>query len=90
MVVGETQIVSQFKEAYRIAKELGYEIAWKKLQSLLERLKKLKRDFKNVVVYCWRGGLRSQELCKREGLLLIVDEVQTGIGRTGKFYAYQH
>ena len=31
-----------------------------------------------------------QELCREEGLLLIVDEVQTGIGRTGKFYGYQH
>ncbi len=30
------------------------------------------------------------ELCKKEGLLLIVDEVQTGIGRTGSFYAHQH
>lgn len=31
-----------------------------------------------------------QKLCREEGLLLIVDEVQTGIGRTGKFYGYQH
>ncbi|WP_448588450.1 acetylornithine/succinylornithine family transaminase [Thermocrinis sp.] len=31
-----------------------------------------------------------QELCKKEGLLLIIDEVQTGIGRTGKFYSYEH
>jgi len=31
-----------------------------------------------------------EELCRREGLLLIVDEVQTGLGRTGKFYGYQH
>ena len=40
---------------------------------------------------CEPGFLREvQELCREEGLLLIVDEVQTGIGRTGRFYGYQH
>lgn len=29
-------------------------------------------------------------LCKEQNILLIVDEVQTGIGRTGKPFAYQH
>ncbi len=29
-------------------------------------------------------------VCREKGILLIVDEVQTGIGRTGKFFAYQH
>ena len=33
-------------------------------------------------------GLR--ELCTRKNVLLMVDEVQTGVGRTGKFYSYQH
>jgi acetylornithine/N-succinyldiaminopimelate aminotransferase len=33
-------------------------------------------------------GLR--ELCDKQGLLLILDEVQTGMGRTGKWYAHQH
>ncbi|KAI3405243.2 hypothetical protein KGF56_001958 [Candida oxycetoniae] len=31
-----------------------------------------------------------RELTKKHGILLIVDEVQTGVGATGKFWAHQH
>jgi 4-aminobutyrate aminotransferase len=36
----------------------------------------------------WLAELR--ELCTRHGILLIADEVQSGMGRTGKMWAVQH
>jgi acetylornithine/N-succinyldiaminopimelate aminotransferase len=36
------------------------------------------------------GHLRAlRELCDRHGILLLLDEVQTGIARTGRFFAYE-
>jgi len=35
----------------------------------------------------WRGA---EELCRRYGTLFVADEVQTGLGRTGKMWAHEH
>lgn len=38
-----------------------------------------------------KGYLKKvSEICKKNSILLIADEVQSGTGRTGKFFAYQH
>lgn len=42
----------------------------------------------NVPSADYLPGLRA--LCDRHGILLMLDEVQTGLGRTGRWFAYQH
>jgi predicted acetylornithine/succinylornithine family transaminase len=42
----------------------------------------------NVADQSYLSGLR--ELCDQRRLLLIFDEVQTGMGRTGKLFGYEH
>ncbi|MBR4692489.1 MAG: acetylornithine/succinylornithine family transaminase [Oscillospiraceae bacterium] len=69
----------------------------------IEGLKKLALETKAaaVMLECIQGegGVRSLsegflravgEFCRAEDVLLIVDEVQTGNGRTGKLYAYMN
>jgi len=46
------------------AKEVGEELAKGKLEEFYQKFKELKDRYKNVVVYCWRGGMRSQGMCK--------------------------
>ena len=34
--------------------------------------------------------IKSRQLCDQYGAVLILDEIQSGYGRSGKFFAYQH
>ena len=41
----------------------------------------------NVARYEWLRGL--EEICREFGILLIVDDIQVGIGRTGSFFSFE-
>ncbi len=68
------------------------------LNALEEKLKN--RDVAAFIFECVQGhGVRyphddyfqkAQELCRKYGTLVIADEVQTGLGRTGKMFAFRH
>jgi len=45
-----------------------------------------KKDLKGTTEYM--KDLR--QLCDERGVLMVIDEVQTGTGRTGKFFCHQH
>ena len=45
----------------------------------------------NGVIIPYANYLRdARKLCKRKNVLLILDEIQVGLGRTGKLFAYEH
>ncbi len=55
------------------ARRLGEKIAEEKIGRIYSELRSLKEKYENVIIYCWRGGLRSLKLCEvmeRMGLTL--------------------
>ncbi|SFX50293.1 diaminobutyrate--2-oxoglutarate transaminase [Marinospirillum alkaliphilum] len=42
----------------------------------------------NVASIEWLQGI--EKICRKHGILLIVDDIQAGCGRTGKFFSFEH
>jgi acetylornithine/succinyldiaminopimelate/putrescine aminotransferase len=76
----------------------GVRIEYGNVDALEQALSK--KDVACLAVECIQGkGVRvapdgylqkAQEVCRKYGTLLFCDEVQTGFGRTGKMFAFQH
>ena len=76
----------------------GAMVPYGDLDALDEALSK--KDVAAFIVECVQGkGVRvpaddflpkAQEICRKHGTLFVCDEVQTGYGRTGKLFAFQH
>ena len=67
----------------------------------IDALDQISDDTKAIFVECIQGegGInignkdflkRVNEICKEKNIVLVVDEVQTGMGRTGKMFSYEH
>ena len=76
----------------------GVEVPYGDLEALEKVL--AKKDIAALAVECIQGkGVRvppadylpgAQALCRKYGTLFFCDEVQTGYGRTGKLFSFQH
>lgn len=87
----------EFREGFGDLLE-GVRIPYGDLAALERALHK--RDVAVLAVECIQGkGVRlppdgflqaAQEICRKYGTLFFCDEVQTGFGRTGKLFAFQH
>lgn len=76
-----------------------HEIAFNDLQALSSILEKKKPAAFVLEPIQVESGVRTPDpgylaaartLCRSHGSLLVLDEVQTGMGRTGRLFAYQH
>ncbi len=67
----------------------------------LDDLEKIDDTYAAIVIECVQGeaGIRQadksywkrlREICNQKNCLLILDEIQSGMGRTGKYFAFEH
>lgn len=67
------------------AKSLGLNYASYKLQDYYNRILKLTKQYDNIIIYCWRGGMRSKSVCNVLSTLNIKNIYQL----SGGYKAYR-
>lgn len=59
-------------ESIEKAKILGLHYASCKLERIYSKILELKKEYDNIIIYCWRGGMRSKSVCN------VLRTLQTG------------
>lgn len=95
-------LAATWKEKYKAPFEpLTPEVIFVKYNDIKELEKAITKEIASVIIEPIQGeaGIivpdpgylkKVEQLCNKNKVLLIVDEVQSGNGRTGKFFAYLH
>ncbi|MFZ0664376.1 MAG: aspartate aminotransferase family protein [Acidimicrobiales bacterium] len=89
---------AEFREGFGDLLPGSESVPFGDLEALRQELKK--RDVAAFIVEPIQGKgvymaspeywTAAQELCRSHGTLMVLDEVQTGLGRTGKFFCFEH
>jgi acetylornithine aminotransferase len=88
----------KIKEGYGPLVSEFIHVPWNDIEELKKAIDKQTAAIM-MEVFQGEGGLRIaddrfyeavQKICDEQDILLIIDEVQTGIGRTGKRFAFEH
>jgi len=100
---GRTSLAAQCTEASKIAAPInhGLNIKWVKLGDFAAAESAIDQDTAAVLIEGIQGvgGIMEapsefwqllSKKCESTGAMLIADEIQSGFGRTGKFFAFQH
>lgn len=100
LTVGALSVMGneEFKEGFGQLLPECDRIAMNDLEALEHELKKkdvaalIYEPIQGKGVFVPQAGFlkKAEELCRRYGTLTIADEVQTGMGRTGKLFAIEH
>ncbi|MES2745619.1 MAG: aminotransferase class III-fold pyridoxal phosphate-dependent enzyme [Bdellovibrionota bacterium] len=100
---GRTSLAAQITDASKLCAPInsGLDVKWLTLNHIEEAKTLITRQTAAVIIEGIQGVGGIQEghtefwqtlrsLCDETGALLIADEIQSGMGRSGKFFAFQH